>query len=74
MKSTDDSFIKQVTAGYISEDGEPIKCECGCTEFKRVNMYFEEGYLVEYTLECINEKSFFRISRSSKNIKSIYCI
>lgn len=56
MKSTDDSFIKQVTAGYISEDGEPIKCECGCTEFKRVNMYFEEGYLVEYTLECINEK------------------
>jgi len=30
---------------------------CGCTDFKQAHKYFEEGYLVEYQLECLECKT-----------------
>lgn len=41
----------------INHDGSPRKCSCGCTEFKQVDKYKEEGYLVEYKLQCLECKS-----------------
>lgn len=41
--------------GYISKNGVPLKCECGCSHFKRVNEFYGEGYIEEYSLECKNE-------------------
>ena len=51
----EDFYRRQIQEGFISEDGTPLKCECGCTDFKRVNEYFGEGYVEEYSLECKNE-------------------
>lgn len=47
---------KMVSEGYISSDGAPKKCLCGCSEFKEVNVYRGEGYTEEYSLQCKNEK------------------
>jgi hypothetical protein len=50
-----DKYIrKQVDGGYISEDGYPLKCICGCTKFKHVDQYYGEGWIEEYSLECTN--------------------
>lgn len=48
----------RVDNGYMSEDGTPLKCECGCTDFKQVNQYYGEGWIEEYQLECKNEYCF----------------
>lgn len=54
-----EEYIKmQVEEGYISEDGTPLKCTCGCKTFKKVNIYNEEGWEVEYSLECKNESCY----------------
>jgi len=53
--SFEDYMAMQVQDGYISEDGMPLKCSCGCKEFKQVNMYYGEGYIEEYSLECKKE-------------------
>jgi hypothetical protein len=50
----EDYFKIQIEDGYILGNGKPIKCECGCTDFKQVDKYFGEGYLEEYALECTN--------------------
>lgn len=56
MAGTFEDYIKrQINGGYIAEDLRPIKCECGCTEFKQVNQVYGEGWVEEYSLECKNE-------------------
>ena len=56
MEETFEDYIKrQVDEGYIANDGRPIKCVCGCTEFKQVDQYYGEGYIEEYSLECTNQ-------------------
>jgi len=47
---------EQIRLGYISENGKPLKCECGSIDFKQVNQYYGEGYIEEYSLECKNEE------------------
>jgi len=42
-ESFEDYLKKQIEDGYISEDGTPLKCECGCVNFKEVNQNWE-GY------------------------------
>lgn len=49
---------KRIKDGYIDEIGTPLKCVCGCKKFKKVNIYNEEGYEVEYSLECKNESCY----------------
>lgn len=46
---------QRIENGYIDSDGTPLKCECGCKEFKQVNIYYGEGWIEEYSLECKNE-------------------
>lgn len=45
---------RQIDEGYISENGQPKKCSCGCVEFKQVNQTYGEGGVEEYSLECEN--------------------
>ena len=47
-----DFVEKLIKDGYIARNGTPLKCECGCKEFKTVNEYFEEWFRVEYQLYC----------------------
>ena len=48
-----DKYVKQlVDDGFIAEDGTPIKCSCGCTDFERVKEYYDTHSLVEYQLQC----------------------
>lgn len=49
---------KRIKDGYIDEIGTPLKCVCGCKKFTKVNIYNDEGYEVEYSLECKNEICF----------------
>ena len=51
----EDYYKKQIEEGYIEEDGTPLKCECGCVNFKQVNQVYGEGWIEEYSLECRNE-------------------
>jgi len=38
----------------INHDGSPRKCfNCGCTEFYETNKYYEEHYLVEFQVKCL---------------------
>lgn len=30
----------------------PKECKCGCREFKQVNIYRDDYWIVEYSLEC----------------------
>lgn len=53
--SFEEYYKEQIAEGYISENGKPLKCGCGCTEFKQVNQYYGEGWIEEYSLECTNE-------------------
>jgi len=53
--SFEDYYKEQIAEGYIAENGTPLKCGCGCTEFKQVNQYYGEGWIEEYSLECTNE-------------------
>jgi len=53
--SFEEYYKQQIAEGYIAEDGTPLKCGCGCTEFKQVNQYYGEGWIEEYSLECANE-------------------
>lgn len=55
VESLEDYFKREVEDGYLSENGAPIKCKCGCSSFKQVDMFFGEGYLEEYALECMNQ-------------------
>jgi hypothetical protein len=54
-QTIEDYFKERIDGGYISENGAPLKCECGCTEFKDINQYYGEGWIEEYSLECTNE-------------------
>ena len=53
--SFEEYYKQQIAEGYITENGTPLKCSCGCTEFKQVNQYYGEGWIEEYSLECTNE-------------------
>ena len=55
-KSLEDYFKGEIEAGYISEDGTPLKCECGCTDFEQVNQTYGEGWIEEYSWKCTNDK------------------
>jgi hypothetical protein len=61
----EDYFKRQIEEGYILENGKPIKCECGCADFKQVDKYFGEGYIEEYALECTNEDCLKIVGRWS---------
>ena len=65
IESFEDYFKRQIEDGYILENGKPVKCECGCTDFKQVDKYFGEGYLEEYALECTNEECLKIVGRWS---------
>lgn len=40
-------------AGYVAEDGEPIKCEyCGSRDLEDCDFYKEDLYVVEYNKRC----------------------
>jgi len=54
-KTFEEYLKEQIEEGYIKEDGMPLKCGCGCTEFKQVKQYYGEGWIEEYSLECTNE-------------------
>jgi hypothetical protein len=60
-----DYYERQVEEGYIEEDGTPTKCKCGCTEFKKVEVYHMEGWVVEYAFECTNEDCLAIVGRWS---------
>lgn len=54
-----EEYLKQeIEAGFIDSNGTPLKCKCGCKKFKKVNVYNEEGWEVEYSLECKNESCY----------------
>jgi hypothetical protein len=38
----------------VAEDGTPLKCHCGCTEFTNVNEYFCQYGREEYEQKCNN--------------------
>jgi hypothetical protein len=44
----------EIEAGYVAEDGTPLKCHCGCTEFTNVNEYFCQYGREEYEQKCNN--------------------
>lgn len=52
IQSTEDYMDQLIKDGYISEDGTPLKCSCGCTDFEQTGEYYEEHSLVEYSLNC----------------------
>lgn len=39
--SFEDYIKKQLEKGFIDSYGTPLKCECGCKKFKKVNIYNE---------------------------------
>ena len=64
-KSFEQFLKEEIEAGYMSENGSPIKCHCGCTDFKEVDKYHENGHVVEYALECKNEDCLKIVGRWS---------
>tara|TARA_R110000765_G_scaffold398401_1_gene492766 strand:+ start:287 stop:505 length:219 start_codon:yes stop_codon:yes gene_type:complete len=60
-ESFEDYMKRQIDEGYISENGHPIKCECGCTEFKQVDQHYGEGHIEEYSLECTNQECLKKV-------------
>lgn len=55
MQKYIDELIEQ---GYIAEDGTPLKCKCGNTDFETKNSYGDGNNIVEemdiYCKECGN--------------------
>lgn len=47
-----DYLKKQVNDGFISENGTPLKCFCGCNSFKRIKEYYGAFGIEEYSLQC----------------------
>jgi hypothetical protein len=47
--SFEEYIKKQIKEGYISENGTPLKCWCGCTDFKQVNVSWSFGMAVTVT-------------------------
>lgn len=57
LHSFEEYYKYKIESGLIDKDGKPLKCECGNTDFERVNCHYEESVgLVEYSLECKNEE------------------
>jgi hypothetical protein len=56
MEDIEEYMKRQIEEGYISSDGHPLKCECGCVKFKEVDQHFGSGHIEEYSLECTNNK------------------
>lgn len=57
LPSFEEYYKDKIESGLIDKDGKPLKCECGNTNFERVDCYYEESVgLVEYSLECKNEE------------------
>ncbi|MBY6948405.1 hypothetical protein [Clostridium botulinum] len=52
----EDEFQKYINElieqGYISWDGTPLKCSCGCTDLEQTGEYYDEHSLVEYAVNC----------------------
>lgn len=65
LESFEDFLKKEIEEGFRLESGQPIKCECGCIEFKQVDKYYGEGHLEEYALECTNENCLKIVGRWS---------
>lgn len=54
-----EEYLKtEIEAGFINEYGRPLKCKCGCVDFKEVNIYRGESWIEEYSLECTNENCY----------------
>ena len=57
LPSFEEYYKDKIESGLIDKDGKPLKCECGNTNFEKVDCYYEESVgLVEYSLECKNEE------------------
>lgn len=54
--SFEEYMKQQVEEGYISENGTPLKCLCGCINFKQMNVYLSEHGIEEYSLQCTNSE------------------
>ena len=48
----EDYIDRLVKDGYIMEDGTPLKCVCGCTDFEQSGEYYDEHSIIEYALNC----------------------
>lgn len=55
LENFEDYAKRLIAEGLYDEDLRPIKCECGCEDFKLTNIYYGEGYIEEYQLQCTNE-------------------
>ena len=51
-KEVEDYIKQMVDNGFIKEDGTPLKCQCGCTDFEQSGEYWEEHTIIEYALNC----------------------
>ena len=56
---------RKIDLGLIAEDGHPLKCECNCEDFNRVDVMHGEGFVEEYSLECANEECLFIVGNWS---------
>lgn len=65
VESLEDYFKRSVKEGLFSEDGCPMKCGCGCTDFKEVEKYYGDVYIEEYALQCTNEECLSIVGRWS---------
>ena len=52
MEDMQEYLKKMVDEGYINEDGSPIKCVCGETEFEMTDKYYSHFGIEEYQLKC----------------------
>lgn len=51
-KDLEDHINEIIKDGYIAEDGTPLKCFCGDTDFEESDQYYEDCHTVEFTLNC----------------------
>lgn len=50
--TTEDYINDMIRQGYMAEDGTPLKCKCGCTDFEMSDEYRGSYGLEEYSLKC----------------------
>lgn len=53
VSNLDEYVNNLITAKYLTQNGEPIKClHCGSQDLTDCNHYVEEMYVVEYDMKC----------------------
>ncbi len=52
IQDTEEYLKQMISHGYIKEDGEPLKCECECTDFKEVPTDYIDNTVCEFNSVC----------------------